>query len=98
MHKVTRENDEYTCTCGLRWDIDEEDPHTLTFDPAHHDGDRSVVNGHELFKPSDFTDAEIQRENILAVAVIDQGKQVCRKRGANGSELTEKMSEVLGCS
>lgn len=27
MHKVTRENDEYACTCGLRWGVDEEDPH-----------------------------------------------------------------------
>lgn len=26
-HKVTRESDEYVCTCGLRWDTHEEDPH-----------------------------------------------------------------------
>lgn len=26
-HKINREGDEYTCTCGLRWDIDEDDPH-----------------------------------------------------------------------
>lgn len=26
-HRVVRENDEYACTCGLRWGIGEEDPH-----------------------------------------------------------------------
>lgn len=26
-HRTTRENDEYVCSCGLRWDIDEDDPH-----------------------------------------------------------------------
>ena len=26
-HKVTREGDEYACSCGLRWDIGEDDPH-----------------------------------------------------------------------
>lgn len=26
-HRITREGDEYVCTCGLRWDIDEDDPH-----------------------------------------------------------------------
>ena len=28
MHKVTRESDEYVCSCGLRWATDEADPHT----------------------------------------------------------------------
>ena len=27
MHKVTRESDEYVCSCGLRWATDEADPH-----------------------------------------------------------------------
>jgi len=27
MHKVTRENDEHVCSCGLRWATDEADPH-----------------------------------------------------------------------
>jgi len=27
MHKVTREGDEQVCSCGLRWGIDEDDPH-----------------------------------------------------------------------
>ena len=27
MHKVTRECDEYVCSCGLRWDTDDDDPH-----------------------------------------------------------------------
>ncbi len=26
-HKVHQEGDEYVCTCGLRWDVHEEDPH-----------------------------------------------------------------------
>jgi hypothetical protein len=26
-HRQTRENDEYACSCGLRWGIREEDPH-----------------------------------------------------------------------
>jgi len=26
-HRQIREGDEYTCTCGLRWGIDENDPH-----------------------------------------------------------------------
>lgn len=28
-HYKTRENDEYACTCGLRWDIKEPDPHPI---------------------------------------------------------------------
>lgn len=27
MHKVNREGDEYACMCGLRWGVDEDDPH-----------------------------------------------------------------------
>ena len=27
-HKTIRENDELTCTCGLRWGVAEDDPHT----------------------------------------------------------------------
>ena len=26
--KQWREGDEYACTCGLRWGVDEEDPHS----------------------------------------------------------------------
>lgn len=26
--KTIREGDEYACSCGLRWGIDEDDPHT----------------------------------------------------------------------
>ena len=28
-HKITREGDEYACICGLRWDIDDIDPHLV---------------------------------------------------------------------
>jgi hypothetical protein len=31
-HKIHQEGDEYVCTCGLRWDIHEEDPHE---EPKH---------------------------------------------------------------
>jgi len=27
MHKLTREGDEQVCSCGLRWDLGEADPH-----------------------------------------------------------------------
>ena len=30
MHKITRECDEYVCSCGLRWGTDELDPHVVT--------------------------------------------------------------------
>lgn len=31
-HRITREGDEYVCSCGLRWDIDEDDPHPVEAD------------------------------------------------------------------
>lgn len=56
-------------------------------DFAHPDGDRTVVNGHVLFKPSDFTDEEIERENIIAYTVITLGEAVCKKCFCRESEL-----------
>ena len=29
-HRTIRENDELVCTCGLRWGINESDPHNMT--------------------------------------------------------------------
>ena len=29
-HNLTREGDEWVCSCGLRWDTDEDDPHPKT--------------------------------------------------------------------
>lgn len=29
-HNLTREGDEWVCSCGLRWDTDEDDPHPTT--------------------------------------------------------------------
>lgn len=29
-HSIHTEGDEYACTCGLRWDTHEEDPHSVT--------------------------------------------------------------------
>ena len=31
-HRTIREGDEYACSCGLRWDIDEDDPHVVEID------------------------------------------------------------------
>lgn len=28
--RTTREGDEWVCSCGLRWDTDEDDPHPKT--------------------------------------------------------------------
>lgn len=36
MHKVTRESDEYVCSCGLRWATDEADPHDETVNQVSH--------------------------------------------------------------
>ena len=30
-HRIQREGDEYACSCGLRWGLDDIDPHELTF-------------------------------------------------------------------
>ena len=30
-HRIQREGDEYACSCGLRWGLDDIDPHGLTF-------------------------------------------------------------------
>lgn len=48
-HKITRESDEYACTCGLRWGDNEADPHPIIsgFDPAQSGGDRSVEATYE---------------------------------------------------
>lgn len=29
QHRVTREGDEMVCSCGLRWCLDENDPHPV---------------------------------------------------------------------
>ena len=43
---ITREGDECTCTCGLRWGVDEEDPHApvmIGVDLAKPGADRTVL-------------------------------------------------------
>ena len=45
IHKVRRESDEQTCSCGLRWGIDEDDPHQpeiIGIDLSPPGGDRTV--------------------------------------------------------
>lgn len=89
-HKITRENDEYVCTCGLRWGIDEDDPHdsvVIGVDPAKPGADRTVINGHVLYRDSDFTEDELSRGNKLAVAVVDSGLNVCMRCGEYESGL-----------
>lgn len=50
-HKVTREGDEYACSCGLRWDVDDCDPHRVVgFDPAKPGADRTVEATYESGK------------------------------------------------
>lgn len=31
-HITIREGDEYACSCGLRWDIDKDNPHPVEAD------------------------------------------------------------------
>lgn len=43
-HRVTREGDENVCSCGLRWGVDEHDPHALSgVDLAVPDSERTVT-------------------------------------------------------
>lgn len=100
MCKAIREGDEMACSCGLRWDIDEVDPHdpfspnfaadlelsNLMLTPKPTD-DRTITNGHILYKPSDFTPEESL--DVVGIAVIDGGLSVCKvcheyESGLNG--------------
>jgi len=49
-----------------------------------------VFKMHTLYKPSDFTDEEIERKNILAVMVIDENRLICKKCGKSDAELNGK--------
>lgn len=96
MCKAIREGDEMACSCGLRWDVDEADPHNevthyCNGEPCIDEGctameERSVVNGHVLYRDSDFN-----RETeftTLGIAVIDGGLQVCKICGEYESGLS----------
>ena len=41
-HQVTRECDEYACTCGLRWDVKEEDPHGDPVEAQYQNGNKRL--------------------------------------------------------
>jgi hypothetical protein len=43
---------------------------------------------HELFQKADFTEEEIARGNLLAVAVLKQNHEVCKRCGRADAELT----------
>lgn len=45
------------------------------------------VDGHTPYTAEDFTPEEIARENILAMAVIRDGAQICKYCGAQDQEL-----------
>lgn len=88
MCKAIREGDEMACSCGLRWGAEEADPHSsvvIGVDPGHPDGDRSVVNGHVLYRASDFD--EENEFSTVGIAVIDGGLQVCKLCGEYESGL-----------
>jgi len=87
-HKLAREGDEFACSCGLRWGVDEVGPHDIGVDLAKPGADRTTLNGHSLFNDSDFTEEELLRGNSLAVTVCEAALQVCRVCGAYESELT----------
>jgi len=42
---------------------------------------------HVLYEPEDFTQAEYERRNVIAVMVIDGGLGVCKRCGASEYEL-----------
>lgn len=84
MCKAIREGDEMACSCGLRWDMDEPDPHVNLKEVVEEE--RSVVNGHVLYRDSDFT--EETEFTTLGIAVIDGGLQVCKVCGEYESGLS----------
>lgn len=43
--------------------------------------------GHTLYTAEDFTPEEIASENVLAMAVIRDGQQICKFCGASDQEL-----------
>lgn len=48
-----------------------------------------VSQQHELYVQDDFTEEEYERENVLAVAVIDKGLHICMRCGAGEAELDD---------
>lgn len=51
---------------------------------------------HELLTTEDFTKEEIERRNLLAIAVIEEGLLHCKHCGAVGSELAIPCGELHG--
>jgi len=47
----------------------------------------SVDDSHVVYKPSDFTEEEVARGNVLAVAVINDGHLICKKCGRQDEQL-----------
>jgi hypothetical protein len=42
---------------------------------------------HKLYTSDDFTEEEYYRRNVLAIAVIDGGLDVCKQCGAAGIQI-----------
>ena len=50
-HRTIRENDEYACSCGLRWDVKEPDPHEPSYRPVRGDQLKDTRTGYVTYKP-----------------------------------------------
>ena len=48
---------------------------------------KKIHDTHVLFEKSDFNPEEIRRNNLIADAVINHGKQMCKKCGRSGVEV-----------
>jgi hypothetical protein len=55
------------------------------------------MSGHVLYTASDFTKEEIERDNILAVQVIEHGLSICKVCGKAERELNWDCDTVLSC-
>lgn len=56
------------------------------------------MSEHILYTADDFTQEEIERENILAVHAIDQGLSICKVCGKAESELRWSCDTKLNCA
>ena len=62
IHRIIREGDEFTCTCGLRWDAKEKDPHVK-------------LNGFDLAKPGSERTVKAMFENGELTSIEEQENQ-----------------------
>lgn len=48
-----------------------------------------MTSNHVFYTPSNFTTEEIDRRNLLAIAVVEGGLKICKKCGAAEAELSK---------